>query len=162
MDEFSTAPYDTPCRIISGLLVLMSAFFAFLYFFLEGFPIAAVGLLPVILVISWGLSPRSYSLESGTLIVHRPFGSKTINLGSDLVAQPDPEAGKGVVKVAGNGGLFGYYGSFRSGRLGFFRAYATNWKHGVVVKTGGKTYVVTPEEPEMFLSRLVESAGTRW
>lgn len=162
MDEFSTAPYDTACRIVTALLFLMALFFGFLYFFLDQFPLAAVALLPATLLVTWGLAPRSYSLEGATLIVHRPFGNKTITLEKDLMVQPDPEAGKGAVKVAGNGGLFGYYGSFRSGRLGFFRAYATNWKHGVVVKTGGKTYVVTPDEPEHFVSRIVESAGTGW
>ncbi len=93
-------------------------------------------------------------------MVHRPFVSKRIALAPGLTASPDPDSGKGAVRMMGNGGLFGYYGTFRSGRLGAFSAYATDWKFGVVVRTGGKTFVVTPEEPEMFITRLLETAGT--
>ncbi|MCK7535735.1 MAG: PH domain-containing protein [Marinilabiliales bacterium] len=113
----------------------------------------------MVLLISWGFSVRGYSIEYGRLVIQRPFFSKSIQLGQDLSVTSDPEAGKGAVKVSGNGGLFGYYGSFRSKKLGLFTAYATDWKFGVVVKTGGKTYVVTPDEPEMFMTRLTESAG---
>ncbi len=159
MDEFSTAPCDTSCRVVTALVFVMTVFFVFLFFSFKEFPPYVMALLPVVLLISWGFSVRGYSIEHGTLLIQRPFFSKSIQLGQDLSVTRDPEAGKGAVKVAGNGGLFGYYGSFRSKRLGSFTVYATDWKFGVVVKTGGKTFVVTPDEPDMFISRLTESAG---
>lgn len=159
MDDFSTAPCDTTCRVVTALIFVMTAFFVFLFLYLENFPPYAMALMPVVLIITWGFSARGYSIEHGTLLIQRPFFSKSIRLGPDLSVTHDPEAGKGAVKVSGNGGLFGYYGSFRSRKLGLFTAYATDWKYGVVLKTGGKTFVVTPDEPEMFMTRLTESAG---
>jgi len=159
LDDFSAAPCDTACRVITTLVFVMTAFFVFLFLHLEDFPPYAMALMPAVLIITWGFSVRGYSIEHGILIIQRPFLQKSIQLGQGLSATRDPEAGKGAVKVSGNGGLFGYYGSFRSKRLGPFTAYATDWKFGVVVKTGGKTYVLTPDEPEMFMTRLTESAG---
>lgn len=159
MDDFSTAPCDTACRVLTALIFVMTAFFVFLFLHLDDFPPYAMALMPVVLLITWGFSVRGYSIEQGTLTIQRPFLHKSIRLGQDLSVTRDPEAGKGAAKVAGNGGLFGYYGSFRSRKLGLFTAYATDWKFGVVVKTGGKTFVVTPDEPDMFMSRLTESAG---
>lgn len=159
MDDFSTAPCDTTCRVVTTLVFVMTAFFVFLFLHLKDFPPYAMALMPLVLLITWGFSVRGYSIEHGTLIIQRPFLPKSIQLGQGLSATLDPEAGKGAAKVAGNAGLFGYYGSFRSKRLGFFTAYATDWKFGVVVRTGGKTYVVTPDEPDMFITRLTESAG---
>lgn len=159
MDEFSTAPCDTACRVVTVLVFVMTAFFVFLFLQLDDFPPYAMALMPIVLLITWGFSVRGYSIEHGILIIQRPFFSKSIQLGQDLSVARDPEAGKGAAKVAGNAGLFGYYGSFKSRKLGLFTAYATDWKFGVVVKTGGKTYVVTPDEPDMFMTRLTESAG---
>lgn len=159
MDDFAAAPCDTACRVITTITFLMTAFFIFLFLRTDGFPPYAMALMPVILIITWGFSVRGYSIEHGRLLIQRPFLSRSIALANDLTAIRDPEAGKGAMKVTGNGGLFGYYGSFKSRKLGLFTAYATDWKFGVIVKTGGKTFVVTPDEPEMFISRLTESAG---
>lgn len=162
MDDFSTAPYDTACRVVTSLVFAMTAFFIFLFFRIDDFPPYAMALMPAVLLITWGFSVRGYSIEHGRLVVQRPFLSRSIALGKDIAAVHDPEAAKGAVRIAGNGGLFGYYGSFRSKKLGLFTAFATDWKFGVVVRTGGKTFVVTPEDPEMFISRLTESAGQEW
>ena len=158
MEDFPAAPYDTTSKVITGLVVLMAGFFVVL-FLSRKLPPYAMALMPVILTATWGFSVRGYTVEPGILIIRRPFLGKTIRLGGDLVAEHDPAWGKGAVKVAGNGGLFGYYGTFRSVRLGQFTAYATTLKNGVVIRAGGKTYVATPEEPEMFLTRLTESVS---
>jgi hypothetical protein len=160
MDDFPPAPLNTVARLVTLMVFLMAAFFGFLAFRQSDFPLYAAALIPLVIFITWGFSTRGYSLEDGKLVVHRPFISRRISLAPGLTAVPDPDAGKGAVRVMGNGGLFGYYGTFRSGRLGTFSAHATDWKFGVVVRTGGKTYVLTPEEPEMFVTRLEETAGT--
>lgn len=156
MEDFPAAPYDTTSKVITGFVVLLTGFFVVLSF-TGRLPPYAMALMPVILIVTWGFSIRGYTVEPGILVVNRPFLGKTIRLEGDLVAEHDPAWGKGAVKVAGNGGLFGYYGTFRSVRLGQFSAYATTLKNGVVIRAGGKTFVVTPEEPGMFLTRLTES-----
>ncbi len=157
MDDFSAAPLDTASRVMTAIVFLMMVFPVYMYFQQGDFPLVALAVLPVITVISWGFSVRGYSLEPGRLVIQRPFFSKSIPLETNVSARPDPEANKGTVRVAGNGGLFGYYGTFRSRKLGLFTAYATNWRSSIVIETGGRTLVVTPEETEMFLSRLSES-----
>lgn len=157
MEEYDTAGCDTVSRVVTGFMFLMAAGFVVIFILVAEFPVYATALMPVIIFTTWGFSTSGYSLEPGSLVIRRPFRSKTIRLDRDLTAESDPEAGKGAVKTMGNGGLFGYYGSFRSGRLGSFSAYVTDWKKGVVIRTGGKTIVVSPDEPELFIPRLLDS-----
>ena len=56
-------------------------------------------------------------------------------------------------RVWGNGGLFGYYGSFRNKALGNFKMFATNRGNGILIE-GDTTYVITPERPDEFVDVL--------
>lgn len=160
MDEFPPAPLNATARVVTTMVFLLTAFFVFLVFRHPcSHPFAAV---PMLLVpaVSWGLSIRNYSLEDGKLVIHRPIASRRIALSPELTAYLDPDAARGALKLSGNGGIFGYQGVFRNGRLGNFSAYATDWEFGVVVKTGGKTFVLTPEDPVAFMARLRETADS--
>jgi len=160
MDEFPPAPLDTAARVVTTMVFLLTAFFVFLALRQPRFSPFGAALLLLLPAVTWGFSIRNYSLEDGKLVIHRPLGSRKIALSPELTAFQDPDAAKGALRLWGNGGVFGYYGTFRSGRLGTFSAYATDWKFGVVVKTGGKTFVLTPDDPITFIARLRETAHT--
>jgi hypothetical protein len=54
----------------------------------------------------------------------------------------------------GNGGLFGYYGLFRTSKLGKSTWYVTNRSHAVVVVTAARTVVLSPDEVDPFLAAI--------
>ncbi len=61
------------------------------------------------------------------------------------------------------GGLFGYYGRFRSATLGSYRLHATRGTGLVLVRTATSTHVLTPEPPDDFAEVLLAAApGARW
>ena len=54
-------------------------------------------------------------------------------------------------------GVFGgmiFSGRYKSGKLGSFKAYVTDFKNCVTIKTSGLTFVVSPENPDLFVEIL--------
>jgi hypothetical protein len=54
----------------------------------------------------------------------------------------------------GSGGLFGYYGLFRTRALGRSTWYVTNRKNRIVLIAGAKTFVLSPDDVDGFLRAL--------
>ncbi len=70
--------------------------------------------------------------------------------------EADPEAMVGTYRMI-NGGFFCFGGkNCRNKRLGRFSAYATDYKHAVVMRYKDHTAVITPEDPELFIKRTNE------
>ncbi len=100
------------------------------------------------------LAPRSYAIRNGTLRINRWLAPIEIPLASVEAVEALPvERLAGARRTLGNGGLFGYYGQFRSPALGSFRMYATRGD-GYVLVRAGRLYVVTPQSPDLFIERL--------
>lgn len=60
------------------------------------------------------------------------------------------------LRVMGIGGLFSYYGSFKSKRLGKYLMYSTNMAKNIIIKTDKDTIVISPEEPDEALKAIKE------
>jgi hypothetical protein len=155
------APWDRTLRIVTtAAIAALLAAVALLLF------LAATAALPFATVIAAGiaatvaiafaLAPRGYALEPGHLRIERPLRPIEIPLASILAAWTLPDGAlRGTVRVAGSGGLFGYYGRFWSKRLGAFRLYARRRAGLVVVDTATERFVLSPEPPERFLEVLL-------
>ncbi|MEX1829802.1 PH domain-containing protein [Luteibacter sp. CQ10] len=118
------------------------------------------GLLLVILSITFALSPLRYEIHGHELVVRRQVGRTTADLRGASVSR-DGEAFRGLVRVFGNGGFFAFHGVFYSRRLGFVRVYARNRDHGVVVTLrNGKTWVLSPDEPDRMVAALRVAAAS--
>ena len=104
----------------------------------------------VILVLSYGFSPRQYAIDDKNLYIKRHFRTKVIPL--KKIYEVEPVTGKQLgwtLRTFGNGGLFGYYGEFWSSRIGHFSMYTTRRKQGLLVRTiGGRKIIITPDDPE--------------
>ena len=62
------------------------------------------------------------------------------------------------IRVFGVGGLFGYFGLFRNSRYGTMIWYATRRDQFVVIeRSNGKTIVLTPDDPNLFVSEWNET-----
>jgi hypothetical protein len=60
-----------------------------------------------------------------------------------------------VIRTGGIGGLFGYYGWFRSSNLGSIFYYATQSKNRILIELNdGEKIMITPDDPLALLMDL--------
>ncbi len=145
------------------VLVAMAAGFAWLAALRPG---AQRGLFLLVAVVcagilagAWVYRPTGYGLADSALLVRRPAGDVVLPFGAITEARDDPHPFEGAIRIAGNGGLFGFWGRFRSSRLGAFTAYATRRDRGVVLDVAGGRVVLTPDEPDRLLADVRPRIG---
>jgi hypothetical protein len=115
----------------------------------------------IMLVVTYGFSPKGYVLEDGEFTVLRPFKAKNFSL-SDILSVTSVEKKnlKGSIRTFGVGGLFGYFGLFRNSTYGNMVWYATRRDRFVVIeRSNGKTIVITPDDPAAFVSAYQSIVG---
>lgn len=98
---------------------------------------------------------RGYTITEDTLFIQRFFWHSRVDLSGLKSFEIDPQAMSSSVRF-GNAGLFCIAGYFHNERLGNFRAFATDPRLAVVLHFPDKTVVVTPDNPEQFVSALKE------
>jgi hypothetical protein len=97
---------------------------------------------------------RGYCLGDGLLRVRRLGWETRLDLARLTSATVDPEALHKSTRLFGNGGFFCFAGWFRNGRLGVFRAFATDATRAVVLRFSDKTVVITPDDPQRFVTEI--------
>jgi len=60
----------------------------------------------------------------------------------------------GGIRLFGDGGLFGYYGLFRTSKLGKCTWYVTNRRNAVVMIASSKTYIFSPDDVDGFVAAI--------
>src|SRR5271168_3685493 len=145
------ASFDRTTRIISTVvcLGLLAVIFAVHNIILTSLSV-------FVILLCFAYSPRAYSLEDGTIVVSRRLaGSARIALQDVHAARrATPDDFLGCIRLGGSGGLFGYYGLFSTTKLGRSTWYVTDRSNSVVVITAAKTVLVSPDDPDGFLSTL--------
>jgi hypothetical protein len=115
--------------------------------------VAVVSLL--VIVLSYAYSPRGYEVADGAIIIRRLIGKIRVPLDSVREARlAGPDDFRGCIRLFGSGGLFGYYGLFRTSTLGRSSWYMTDRSHAVVLIAGTKTILVSPDDTDGFLRAL--------
>jgi hypothetical protein len=109
---------------------------------------------PALLIASLPFAILGYVLRDGELVIERLGWCNRINLKSVVSATVDPDAMRGSIRIFGSGGLFGFFGWFRNGRLGVYHAYCTDLKRNVVLKLADRTIVISPDDPNRFTQEL--------
>jgi hypothetical protein len=158
------APWDRTLRVTTAVVACAAAIGAVFLLRLAAtteVPLATTagvvlaGAIGATLVVAWALAPAGYAIEAGRLRIDRPLRAIEIPLASIRAAAALPDgAFSGSARIAGSGGLFGYYGRFWNRRLGAFRLYATRRTGLVAVDTDGDRFVLSPEPPARFLEVL--------
>ena len=145
-----SASYDLTTKIVS-LLVVVAAL---------GGVVASqsvvIGFILFLLIcLSYAYSARGYVCEGPRVIVKRLVGDVTIPLdGLREARAATRDDFRGCMRLWGNGGLFGYYGLFRTTKLGKCNWYVTNRKNAVVLVTQSKTVVLSPHDVTGFLAAV--------
>lgn len=109
-----------------------------------------------ILAASWAYSPRRYEVHGRDIIVHRVIGS--VRLGPvEMIRPATADDLRGTLRLWGSGGLFGYFGLYRTSTVGKCWWYVTNRGNTLIAATGGVTALVSPDDVSGFLAMLPAS-----
>ncbi len=148
-----SASYDKTTKLISaGIFVLL----LLLAVVIPGVFMGCLGALLLVATYAW--SPRSYTISARSILVKRLIGTARIPLDGIREARiATPDDFRGCIRLLGNGGLFGYYGQFRTARLGKCTWYVTNRSNAVVVVTRAGTTVFSPDDAVGFLAAIQAS-----
>ena len=149
------ACYDTTARIISTAVPVLLASIVYA----TGSAIAA-GVGALILLSAYAYSPRGYAVGDGMLVVKRLIGNVRIPLAGIREARAAmADDLTGCIRLFGSGGLFGWYGLFRTSKLGRSTWYVTDRKHAVVLAAAEKITLVSPDDLDGFLAAIQRLAG---
>jgi len=153
------APYDKLVQIITwGTILLLAAIFLIIALGNEvpsWFKVFLLIVFGAILYITNAYSPLGYEIEQESVIVRRISHPVIIKLEKIQEVKIDPEAATLKAIRCGSGGLFGFFGTFYSGRLKVHKRYITSRKNSVVI-VAHKNYVISPEKPDLFVQLLQE------
>lgn len=147
-----SASYDLTTKIVSGLVVAVLAVLAI------AAPVFVAAIFGVLLLVAYAYSARGYEVADGCIVVKRLIRDLRIPLdGVRQASAAGADDFRGCIRLAGSGGLFGYYGLFRTSKLGKSSWYLTNRKHAVVIFTVSKTFLLSPDDADGFLAAVRES-----
>jgi hypothetical protein len=145
-----SASYDRFTKILSAVVCL-----GILAVIIASHSIVMSTLALVVILISFAYSPRGYTVADRSILVRRIAGQVRVPLDEvrELRRATDDDL-RGCIRLRGSGGLFGYYGLFRSSKLGEFTEYVTSRSNSVVLITGSKTVLFSPDDVDGFLNAI--------
>jgi hypothetical protein len=151
--EFSVS-YDRTTRIISTIVaVLLFALPLIVH------RLIAICIPVLILALAYGWSPAGYAISGHAIIVRRLIGNVRFRLEDVREARrAATDDFSGTIRLCGSGGVFGYYGLFRTSKLGKCWWYLTNRSNATVVITRAKTAVFSPDDVDAFLAAVRSQA----
>jgi hypothetical protein len=98
------------------------------------------------------LSPARYFFDGRRLIIEKVIGKKIIIPLEDIEGYamiPDFTKLR-VARTFGNGGLFGYYGTFSTAEYGTINCQLKNLKQVFIIKTTRRTFAISPADAKRF------------
>jgi hypothetical protein len=149
-EQSFASSYDLPSKIISASAI---AVFAIAFIVTRN---ALVGVFELcVIVLAYLYSPQSYAVSGPTILIKRLIGTVRVPLeGIRDLRAGTPEDFRKCIRLWASGGLFGYYGSFKTARLGKCRWYVTNRSQSVIIVTNERTVVLSPNDVPGFLASV--------
>ena len=159
MTEHFDAPWGRTVKIVSvlstGILLSVSALGVFTFPRQNNFNHWLMVGGPLLILAGTALfAVCGYALEDGCLVIQRPCWQTRFPLADVVSVAADPDAMKGSIRLAGDGGLFAFVGWFRNRKLSTYRAYVTDVNRCVVIRWPKRTIVISPGSPHRFIDAL--------
>jgi len=108
-----------------------------------------------LLIITFLFVPISYKVTIDKIIINKVWGAIEINKADIIeVIPPASDDLKGNIRLFASGGLFGYFGRYKSQKLGQYSMYAGSIKVNnllIIRMKDGTKYVISPKRKEEFL-----------
>ncbi|UCD04724.1 MAG: DUF1648 domain-containing protein [candidate division WOR-3 bacterium] len=154
--EFKTARLDTPALVITSLVSVLLAGLAIFVLTLEPFGWIFSIICVSIIVLCYLLSPVKYYIQGSDLVIKKVIGKEIkIRLNEIEGYTIVPNFSKlRIARTFGNGGLFGYYGTFSTAEYGPMNCQLSNLKNVVILKTAEQTYAISPAALVQFEKEL--------
>jgi len=160
--EFKIAKFDTPALITTSLVTVLLVGLAIFFLTLEPFGWIFSIICLSIVALSYLLSPAKYCLLGGDLIIRKVIGKEIkIRLNEIEGYAIVPNFSKlRVARTFGNGGLFGYYGTFSTAEYGPINCQLSNLKNVLILRTAAQTYAISPAALAQFENALTGGVET--
>lgn len=154
------SPYDNLVKFITwGTILILTAVLIVLAVAEPvpfWFKISMLEFFGLLIYFTYAYSPLEYEIKQDYLIIRRKIKPVIITLDKIKEVRLDPQAASLLcLRLFGSGGLFGFFGTFYSGRLKVHKRYITSRKNSVVI-VADKNYVISPEKPDLFVQLLQE------
>lgn len=147
--EFTTS-YDRTTKIITAGVLAVLLFAGILT---QNILVGC--LLGLVVVLSFAYSPLGYAVSERSIVVKRLIGGARIPLeGVREARRTTSDDLRGCIRLWGSGGMFGYYGLFRTSEFGKCWWYVTNRQNTVVVITDEQTALFSPDDVDGFLAAI--------
>jgi hypothetical protein len=153
------APWGRALIVISTLLVVLSiASVVGMPLILgtgpPGMDLLAQWTLPVVVLCCLPFLIRAYAITDDAILIRRLFWTTRLDLAGLKSAEVLPKVMNKSLRTCGNGGGFSFTGWYWNKSLGFYRAFVTDLNRTVVLRFGKRTVVLSPDDPEDFVSEL--------
>lgn len=103
-------------------------------------------------IVGVGYMPIRLRANDEKISVRRLIGSLEIPLNKVVETRRISKSCiDGSIRTFGSGGLFGFLGRFKNGRLGNYTMYATELNNLILVQTSSKKYVFSCSRPQEFV-----------
>lgn len=122
-------------------------------------PWLILALLAVALIAGPLFKVNGYLLAPGRLEILRPGWRTPISLTGLTSAERSTGRTLAGVRLFGNGGYWSFTGLYWNSKLGRFRCFVNDPGRAVVLRLPQRTIVVSPDDPERFLSEVRVMAG---
>ncbi len=144
------ASYDTTTKVISA-----AVFVLFVMVAAGTRNVISESVLACLFLAAYAWSPTGYSIMDGEVVIRRLIGNVHLPVaGIREVRIATRDDLRGSMRVFGSGGLFGYYGLFRSSQFGTSKWYVTDRSQAVVLIGDSGTVIVSPENTAGFVAAL--------
>lgn len=146
---FKASSWDPLLQIITVGVYLFAL--AFMYYNPKSITILIFGslvLIPPFFMV------KGYSIDDHKLIIHRLGWTTEFDIQDLVDVEFNAQALSESSRLLGNGGLFGWLGTFNHKKLGSFKAYATNRYKCVILELKEQRLLITPDSPNDFVKNI--------
>ncbi|MBO9570901.1 MAG: PH domain-containing protein [Chitinophagaceae bacterium] len=143
---------DRTAKAITAITLLLLAFISYRNWFVSSVPVWLKIVITLsflaIVIIAWIYAPQNYLIENETLVINRAVGRVYIPLNGIVgIREVNKKELGTLIRLWGSGGLFGYYGKFRSTRMGKLTLYTTRRSNLVLLTTdSGEKILLSPDD----------------
>ena len=97
---------------------------------------------------------RGYSITADSIQIHHLGWITSLKIKDLKSAEPAPLEVMSGIGLCGIWGIYSFTGIARSSAYGMHRRYLTNRSNAVALKFGGKTVLISPDDPKKFIKSL--------
>jgi hypothetical protein len=145
--------------LFSGIITSLYIYYKISNSFYKYLTLAGSIPMVAVLLLGYLLSPQKIVFENDKLKIDRIISDVYIDYSEikEINIVNSQEVFLNAKRISASGGFWGYYGKFKSEKLGVYYLYARRDKGDyVIIKTNEKIYILAPSNIDAFVKKLKE------